>query len=238
MTQTRPPIAHQPRPERGREYRLARIVLVLCIPPVLLLSPLYLLATNAFVRYEYSKPGFPPADFYNPDERLSLAEATVHYLRSSAGPDFLWGLSSQGQEVYNPREVQHLVDVKRVMRGALWIHGICALLCIAAIAFLWRWPQGRASLWRAVYQGCLLLLMLLVVVGVLALTNFDVFFVLFHRLFFHGDTWLFAYSDTLIQLFPVPFWMDATAGLAVPAVAASVVVGTVAYILSRRVRVD
>jgi integral membrane protein (TIGR01906 family) len=213
-------------------------VLVLCIPLLLLLSPLYPLATNAFVRYEYSKPGFPPADFYDPAERLSLAEATVHYLRSSAGPDYLWELRSQGQEVYNPREVQHLVDVKVVMRGAFWVHGVCALLCIAAIAFLWRRPQGRSSVWRAVYQGCLALLMLLAAIGVLALTNFDVFFVLFHRLFFHGDTWLFAYSDTLIQLFPVRFWMEATAGLAVSAVGASVVVGMIAYILSRRVRVD
>ena len=162
----------------------------------------------------------------------------MHYLRSGAGPDYLWELRSRGQEVYNPREVQHLVDVKVVMRGALWVHGVCLMLCIAAVAFLWRQPQGRASVWRAVFQGCVLLLMLLAVVGVLALTSFDVFFVIFHRLFFHGDTWLFAYSDTLIQLFPVPFWMDATAGLAVPAVAASVVAGTIAYVLSRRVRVD
>ena len=219
-------------------HRIACVVLVLCIPPLVLLSPLYVLATPVFVRYEYNKPDFPPAVFYGPAERLSLAEATVHYLRSSAGPDYLWELHSQGQEVYNPREVQHLVDVKRVMRGAFWIHGICTVLCIAAVAFLWRRPQGRSSVWRAVYQGCLLLLVLLAVIGVLALTNFDVFFVLFHRLLFHGDSWLFAYSDTLIQLFPVQFWMDATAGLAVPAVAASVLGGLLAYTRSHRVRVD
>jgi integral membrane protein (TIGR01906 family) len=219
-------------------HRIARIVLVLCIPPLLLLSPLYLLATNAFVRYEYSKPGFPPAVLYGPAERLSLAEATVHYLRSSAGPDYLWELRSQGQDAYNPREVQHLVDVKVVMRGGFWLHGVCAVLCIAAVVFLWRRRQGRSSVWRAVYQGCVLLVVLLVIVGVLALTNFDVFFVLFHRLFFHGDTWLFAYSDTLIQLFPVQFWMDATAGLAVPAVAAGILVGIITYTLSRRTTVD
>jgi integral membrane protein (TIGR01906 family) len=219
-------------------YRIAYIMLVLCIPPLLLLSPLYLLATNAFVRYEYSKPDFPPAVLYGPAERLTLAEATVYYLRSGAGPDYLWELSSQGQDVYNPREVQHLVDVKVVMRGAFWLHGVCAVLCIAAVVSLWRRRQGRSSVWRAVNQGCVLLLILLVVVGVLALTNFDVFFVLFHRLFFHGDTWLFAYSDTLIQLFPVQFWMDATAGLAVPAVAAGILLGMITYVLSHRVRVD
>ena len=219
--------------------RLARLVLILCLPPVLLLSPLYLLATPAWVRYEYRQPDFPSAELYRDAERLTLAEATVHYLRSGAGPDYLWDLrSAAGQEVYNPREVQHMVDVKRVMSGAFWVHGICALLCLAAVVALWRQPQGRAGLWQAVYRGCLALLALLVVIGVLALTSFDVFFVLFHRLFFQGDSWLFSYSDTLIQLFPVRFWMDATAWLAGLAVGTSALLGTAAYLLSRHVQVN
>jgi len=35
------------------------------------------------------------------------------------------------------------------------------------------------------------------------------FFAGFHRLFFEGNSWLFAYSDTLIRLFPIRFWQDA-----------------------------
>ncbi len=31
---------------------------------------------------------------------------------------------------------------------------------------------------------------------------------MFHGLFFNGNTWLFAYSDTLIRLFPIRFWED------------------------------
>ena len=34
------------------------------------------------------------------------------------------------------------------------------------------------------------------------------FFSGFHALFFEGDSWLFAYSDTLIRLFPIRFWQD------------------------------
>lgn len=41
------------------------------------------------------------------------------------------------------------------------------------------------------------------------------FFSWFHSLFFEGDTWLFAYSDTLIRLFPIRFWQDAVIALAV-----------------------
>ncbi|MGQ9459511.1 MAG: lipoprotein intramolecular transacylase Lit, partial [Anaerolineae bacterium] len=48
--------------------------------------------------------------------------------------------------------------------------------------------------------------------GAVVLVTFGSFgplFVLFHRVFFEGDSWLFAYSDTLIRLFPIRFWRDA-----------------------------
>lgn len=240
MTDIPPPARHKPRQpgsQQGAGYRLARLVLLLCIPPLLLLSNLYVVATPAFIRYEYGRPGFPPAQLYGTAERLALAEATLHYLRSDAGPDYLWELRSQGQEVYNPREVKHLVDVKVVMRAAFWVQGVCALLGVAAILFLWRRPQGRRAVLRAAYQGSLALWILLLAIGLLAYTSFDVFFVLFHRLLFQGDSWLFAYSDTLIQLFPVQFWMDATAVLAGLAVAESALAGAVAYALLNRMRV-
>jgi integral membrane protein (TIGR01906 family) len=38
--------------------------------------------------------------------------------------------------------------------------------------------------------------------------NFDWLFTAFHHIFFTGDTWLFFYSDTLIRLFPMEFWMN------------------------------
>ena len=70
--------------------------------------------------------------------------------------------------------------------------------------------------------------------GLLAFVNFHLFFTAFHRLFFEGDTWLFPRSDTLIQLFPLPFWMDATFILALLPLAESLIVAAVAYVLSRR----
>jgi integral membrane protein (TIGR01906 family) len=42
-----------------------------------------------------------------------------------------------------------------------------------------------------------------------AVVAWDTFFTAFHQLFFAGGTWVFAYSDTLIRLFPEQFWFDA-----------------------------
>jgi uncharacterized membrane protein len=44
----------------------------------------------------------------------------------------------------------------------------------------------------------------------LALFAWQVWFDNFHLLFFEPSSWLFAYSDSLIRLFPLQFWIDAT----------------------------
>jgi integral membrane protein (TIGR01906 family) len=214
----------------------ARIALAVCTPLLLLLSNLYLLATPAFIRYEYSKPSFPPADLYGAAERLSLAEATLHYMRSGEDVGYLTELQSRGQAVYNAREVRHLVDAKLVMRGALWVHGVCALLCLLAAVYSWRRAEDWPGALRGVWLGCLALVALLIAIGILAYTNFGLFFTVFHRLLFQGDSWLFAFSDTLIQLFPVQFWIDATWVLSLLTVGECVIAGAAAYIVLRRLK--
>lgn len=212
------------------------LVLFVCTPLLLLLSNLHILATPAFVHHEYAKPQFPPAGLYTARERVFLAEATVHYLRSGADADYLRDLRAAGMAAYNDREIKHLVDVKRVMQSAFLIHALCAVLCGLALLSVWRRRQRLLHALEAVCGGCLALVALLALIGVIAYTSFDVFFTLFHRIFFEGDSWLFLYSDTLIQLFPVQFWMDATEALTLLTVGECLLVGTVACCLSRHWR--
>ncbi len=211
----------------------ARIVLLVCTPLLLLLSNLYLVATPAFIRHEYGKAGFPPADVFSRAERQALAEATLHYLRSNQSPEYLASLSAEGRSVYNEREVKHLVDVEAVMRGAFLVQGFCLVLALLALLLSWRLGFCSIAL-RSVCEGCCILIVGLAVIGFAAYFSFDLFFTAFHRIFFSGDSWLFAFSDTLIQLFPVAFWMDATWTLALLAVAESIALGCVACLFYRR----
>jgi integral membrane protein (TIGR01906 family) len=48
-----------------------------------------------------------------------------------------------------------------------------------------------------------------VVIGIFAGISFWQFFTLFHDLFFASGSWQFEFSDSLIRLFPLPFWEDA-----------------------------
>ncbi len=213
---------------------LARVALAICTPLFLLLSNLYLVATPTYIQREYSSPGFPFARDYDDAERLALAEATLYYMRSGESSDHLTSLQVRGRAVYNAREIQHLIDAKRVMQLAFWVHGTCGVLILAATALLGRHRELWPGALRAMSRGCLLLFVLLFGIGFLAYANFNLFFTAFHRLFFKGDSWLFPQSDTLIQLFPLPFWMDATFIIALLSLAESLLVAVITYALSRR----
>jgi uncharacterized membrane protein len=51
-----------------------------------------------------------------------------------------------------------------------------------------------------------------IITGIVALiiqTNFDFFFIIFHKIFFFNDLWLMNYDDLLIQLYPETFFLNA-----------------------------
>lgn len=175
----------------------------------LLLAPYPLLARPEFIRREYSRPGFPPSFRFSPQERERFSIATLRYLITGETLDYLKALADENGPIYNERELRHMADVKRVSDGALLALRLSlALALLSAITLsLKGW---RRELALGLLAGVLMLVGLGLVVGAMVIANFDLFFTLFHRLFFEGDTWLFPYSDTLIQLYPLPFWVDAT----------------------------
>jgi len=63
------------------------------------------------------------------------------------------------------------------------------------------------------------------VLGLFAAVGFQTFFTLFHRVFFEGDSWLFNYTDSLIQFYPLPFWFETSLALIGLTVFEAMVVG-------------
>ena len=213
---------------------ISEVLLVICVPLVLLLLSVDVISAGAYIRHEYGLPGFPPSAIYPPEERLRLAEATLHYLRSPESEDYLYSLQHAGVPVYNQREVQHLVDVKIVMRAALTLEKIL-LFCISMIFLYLLCGLGESeSALRSIVRGCALLWAVAMAIGMVAVLSFDWFFTQFHRLFFADGTWTFYETDTLIQLFPLRFWMDATWKIGALALGGAALLGTACYRLLQR----
>lgn len=189
--------------------RLASFSLTLVIPALLLLLAVRLVMTPLYLQIEYQRLGFP-ADTYGmtTTQRLQYAPLLLEYLMAGHPTHFLTDLKApEGGALFNVREVGHLRDVQSVTQwafGFAWIGGTGAVLSTFHLA-----GRDRRRLIQAVRSGALLAIGLIAAVAVSAVAAWDTFFTAFHRLFFAGGSWIFAYSDALIRLFPEQFWFDA-----------------------------
>ena len=190
----------------------ARWLLQVLIPVVLVLTSVRLMLTRGFIRLEYSLPGFPVDRYgFTRADRLEQAPIALDYLLNDAGIGFLGDLRFEdGTPVYNQRELGHMVDVKMVVRGALRIWRIGGLLAIGLGLLIWR-VAGVPALGVALEGGGKLTLWLMLAIFLGLALAFSVVFVGFHQVFFESGTWTFAFSDTLIRLFPERFWQVAFA---------------------------
>jgi integral membrane protein (TIGR01906 family) len=207
--------------------------ITLLVPMVLIGLAIRVLLTPLFYQFEYNMPYFPPDEYgFTKADRLKWAPYAINYLINNEGISYLGDLKfDDGSPLYNERELRHMQDVKSVTLGALRLWDISLMLLLGL--GLWAWFGGwwqyfllglKRGGWLMV--GLAALIGAIVIVGIAINPNvFDEFFVLFHSLFFEGNSWLFYFSDTLIRLFPIRFWEDAFLWAAVIALGGGLALG-------------
>lgn len=180
-------------------------------PVAMIFIGILFMLTPVFLIIEYRMPGFPDDSYgFSLKDRLKWAGLAQQYLVNDSGVEFLANLKfSDGSDLYNERELSHMKDVKRIIKPVLWFGFVSWILLVGFSIFSYRgkkkWEKGFLL---ALRKGGYLTIILIIIIGVLAASNFWDFFTVFHGLFFVGDSWLFYYSDTLIRLFPLRFWQD------------------------------
>jgi len=216
--------------------RLTQWLIVLCLPVFLLATDLRAVTSHWIIHWEYGKSGFPSDPYgLSTVERTGLAVASVDYIRAEADISMLADLElPNGAPAYNERELQHMLDVQRVYHQIMRAGSIAGgLVLFGAIILLAKESTGRMLL-AALGNGSLLTVGLLGAIGAFMVISWNDFFTMLHRLFFTGDSWLFAYSDTLIRLFPIRFWVDVTIIVVVGLVLSSVLIWTGSWVLNRK----
>lgn len=197
------------RPKASPILHILRLYLTVAFPFLLVMIFVRIIMSPLFLQFEYIRPGFPE-DFYGftIQDRLEYAPFAIQYLLNGEDISFLGDLRfPDGTEMYNTRELHHMRDVKLVTQYAFAAAVIAGILALLAIYVLWR--SNRVFLFSALLTASRLTIALIAAIVIVSITSWDTFFTTFHGLFFAGGTWQFAYSDTLIRLFPEQFWFDA-----------------------------
>lgn len=204
-------------PERqpGRLVRIAgsliRWLYTLAVPLLLTLLSARLVMMPAFLHLEYNRPGFPEDTYgFTTEERITYGTEAVNYLLLDSDIAMLADMRfDNGTPMFTSLELRHMIDVKHVTRAAfslLWIGGFAMIALSIWLVLNRNW---RRVLYDGLFRGAVLTLGLISAIVILAIVAWDIFFTAFHQAFFESGTWRFAFSDTLIRLFPQQFWFDA-----------------------------
>jgi len=213
---------------------LLTFLIALLVPALLVVNGVRVLANDWYIHFAYARPGFPPdVNGLTTDQRAELALTGLH----SVLPQHVEGIDllrqarlPDGSPAFNERELRHMHDVRALIGQLYPLHlAIAAAVVGLAIAF-GRSGQTKRIVPGALRAGAILTLGLAAALMIYIVVNFRTFFTQFHQVFFEGETWLFQFTDTLIRLYPIPFWSDAAALIG----GATVVQALVLWIGARR----
>lgn len=214
---------------------------MLCLP-VLLLTASIGWAVNSLWLYQY---GF---EKYNISKTTGLADleleiaatGLISYFNSNEEYITLVVMkNSEPFELFNQREVNHLKDVKGLIRldHRVWLGTLIYATGYAVASLFWRKDRRRLA-WGVIGASSLTIVLMLAL-GLGTVLGFDQLFLQFHLISFTNEFWqLDPTHDYLIMLFPQGFWYDAFLFCAIATAVGAVILGGVAgaYLLFIRSR--
>lgn len=217
---------------------IIRWLVILSMPFFLGLGTIRLIIAWDYPSFEYAR--IPPDRFgFSREERLELAHGTLAYLqRPEPAEEVIFMLEElripgTDRPLYNQREIGHMIDVKVVADGMKRIVWITGIIVVGGLLFLLLRPETRWLGWRTLMHAGLATVIALAAIALFILIGWNIFFTQFHNLLFPPGTWTFAFTDSLIRLFPEQFWFDIGVLISVGTLLEGIVLSLIGYFLSR-----
>jgi integral membrane protein (TIGR01906 family) len=163
--------------------------------------------------------------------------AIVQYFASQSGPlaDYFQA-NGVPRDFFGERETVHMEDVRNLVHLIERLRSVAmaaGLLVVALMALFLR-RHAVIAVGRALIAGVVLSLVVVLVIGVSTLIDFNTVFLLFHLLSFSNSFWILdPRTDHLIQMFPFGFWYNAMITIIVWSLATIAVCGVVGVLMVR-----
>ena len=191
--------------ERIQGRRFAVVVIAAFVPLILIGNAVHMLAHPWFVDTELGRAGPDPYGMTDRDRRR-LAHTALDSIVPLGGGDRVLREArlSNGGAAFDPKERHHLDDVRGYLLGLYAVNAVG----LAALAALLLAARTRGLARDGLAAGAAWTFGIAAFVGVYVAVAPVSFLGGFHRVFFAGDSWRFADTETLRHLFPDAFWSD------------------------------
>ncbi len=191
------------------------IVFGACLPVFLIaINVGYLINSDWLYTYNWWRNGVPDRTGLPISELDSAADQIKEYFQNDADRlDVTVNTTGGSIELFDEREILHMIDVKELVRQtngvSIWT-GIVLVAC-AAIGLAVRRREFFATMSRWLRWCALVWSVILGVVVVASIIDFNWVFTQFHLLSFANDLWqLDPFRHYLLLLFPERFFLEAT----------------------------
>jgi len=158
------------------------------------------------------------------EDLLTVTKEMMAYLRDNREDLHIFtNMGGEYREFFNEREIAHMVDVKELFIGGLWIRRLGILFTALFALGLYFWSRSDSSRKQTIkdkvpYSLCLgtgIFFALALAIAGLVSTNFHKYFFIFHYIFFDNDLWILnPATDMLINIVPEPFFVDTAVRIA------------------------
>ncbi len=205
------------------------ILFIICIP-LLLITTDVRFAVNDIRLYEY---GF---NKYNVSEETGLDKGNLTEVAHKLITYFNSDEEFVDISVYNQRDIAHLKDVKGLIQLVYRLQFISLAYIVVYILFNFLLLGGAfwRDLARRLIWGSWTTIALLAALGLVALVDFDQFFLLFHLVSFRNDFWQLYPGDNLLGMFPEGFFSDAALFIAGAAIVEAIIIGAAVWFFLKR----
>ncbi len=190
---------------------LAAALFIIAVPVAILTTNVRFLANEPRVyRYAIDQYGAVAETGIKREELLRASAELRGYFNNAQERIAIRVERGARQELlFNPRETDHLKDVKSRFRTVSRLQEFSLVYVLAYVAAAVIWAREVSTRRLAVYVAAGAAIALAVVggLGAVGIAGFEGAWTDFHRLIFSNDYWLLnPATDHLIQMFPPAFW--------------------------------
>jgi integral membrane protein (TIGR01906 family) len=205
------------------------ILFIICIP-LLLITTDVRIAVNDIRLYEY---GF---NKYHISEETGLDKGNLTEVAHKLITYFNSDEEFVDISIYNQRDIAHLKDVKGLIQLVYRLQFIS--LAYIAVYIMFNFLLLGGAFWlqlaRRLIWGSRGTIALLAILGLVALADFDQFFLIFHLVSFRNDLWQLYPGDKLLAMFPEGFFSDAALFIAGAAIIEAIIIWAAAWVFLKR----
>lgn len=164
-----------------------------------------------FYQKEYEKYNVTESLNMNIEDVMEVTDKMMAYLIGEY-PELSVTTMVDGkeQDFFNEQDRLHMWDVKNLFLGGLRLRTFAIVVFVMLIIALMMTKADLTQvLPKSYYRALSISAVLVSVLAVLIMTNFNKVFVIFHEIFFTNDLWIFdPRTDYMIRMLPEGFFYD------------------------------